>query len=123
MPEDPEKYDKLSRILFRQRVKNWAIFLAITLPIGALLGVSFLPEQELGNPEEARVISTAMDASDDAARRLINIELADGTIAVIKTRPLIAPKSGDILCVTKVRRPIIGRITFRPARPGACDGL
>lgn len=120
MPEDPRKYDELSRILFRQRLRTWAIFLAIVLPIAGLLGLFVLPEQVVGAPEEARVISTAMQASDEAPRRLINIELSDGTIAVISARPLIAPSPGDLLCVTRVRQPVVGRISFRPAPPGAC---
>ncbi|MEL7461395.1 MAG: hypothetical protein AAFX59_04905 [Pseudomonadota bacterium] len=123
MPEDPNKFDALSRIIFRQRLKAWAIALAILLPFAALLGIFVLPDQEVGAPEEARVISTAMEASDGPARRLINIELNDGTRAVLSARPLIAPSPGDMLCVTRVRQPVVGRISFRPARPGACEGL
>ncbi|MEM9851707.1 MAG: hypothetical protein AAF761_06895 [Pseudomonadota bacterium] len=123
MPEDPRKYDELSRILFRQRIKTWGIFLAIVLPIAALLGIFVLPEQVVGDPEKARVISTAMQASDDAPRRLINIELGDGTRAVISARPLIAPVVGDMLCVVRVRQPVVGRISFRLSAPGACEDL
>ena len=121
MPEDPGKYDELSRILFRQRVKTWSIFLASVLPIAVLLGIFVLPEQVVGDPEKARVISTAMQASDEAPRRLINIELTDGTLAVITARPLIAPAEGETLCVVRVRQPVVGRISFRLARPGACE--
>ena len=123
MPEDPEKHAELTRLLRRQTIRNALPAFGVLLLILGLLFAISVPEQEIGPPQRATVISTAMDANDGPPRRLLNVELDDETRIVISVRPVVSPAPGEELCLQPVKRPIIGQITYRPARPNACDGL
>lgn len=120
MPEDDEKRHRLNRLLWRDRLKSLALPAAILVPTAALLAVFALSEPEVGEAELATVLSTALQARDDAPRRMISVRLADGSGAVVSARPLVSPAPGEEICVVRVRQPVIGRTSVRLARPGAC---
>lgn len=120
MPEDDEKRRRLNRLLRRDRLKSLALPAAILVPTAALLAVFALPEPEVGEAELATVLSTALQARDDAPKRMISVRLADGSRAVVSARPLVSPAAGEEICVVRVRQPVIRRTSVRLARPGAC---
>lgn len=122
MPENPDKHRELTRLVRRERIRSAAFAFVIAGPVVALLVVFVLPDREVSPPELATATSTALAASDDVARILVNFRLADGAQGIIRVRPTAAPEPGDTF-LPSARGPIfpVARLsssrTLTPARP------
>lgn len=125
MPEDPEKYDQLSRLEKRERLRTIAMGFAIIAPIAVFtvaIVLLYVDGERLGEAEEATVLSSAFLPDDGRPKKLVQIRLQDETLSTIILPFLATPRDGVKTCVFRMKKRLTGAIIFRPAPTTACEG-
>ena len=121
-PRNETPTERLDRIARHDRLKEILLLCAFFIGVFCVIWIFIAPREPQG-PETATVLSHSQVGSYTAVVVAYQVELASGETHVIRARPILGLKTGDILCVQRMRHPIFGGERLQRLRRTSCDGL